>query len=96
MKDVYLILDHLASVLRLTRRAYENPEDDAFWSEIEDRLWTAGYCSRNSRGGAEEEIEFVVKELENMNSEKVARLKPLPARAYTMICDVLKNEGLLK
>lgn len=40
MRDIYLMLDHLASALRVTREKMENDDD---WWEIEEALWGAYY-----------------------------------------------------
>lgn len=95
----YRILDHLASVLRLTRHADKNPQDDEFWSNIEDELWSAYWYRQNSEydnGTSQFKIDTVVKLLENIEREKIGRLKPLPQLTYTMIREVLKREGFMK
>lgn len=100
MQDrTYRILDHLASVLRLTRHADENPQDDEFWSNIEDELWSAYWYREHSEydyGASEYKINTVVRLLENIDGEKIRRLKPLPRLTYTMIREVLKSAGFLK
>lgn len=99
MKDVHLILDHLASVLSLTRHADENPQDDTFWSNIEDELWSAYWYRENSEydyGSSQFKIDTVVRLLENIDNEKIKRLKPLPRQTYNMIREVLKTAGFIK
>ncbi len=100
MEDrTYRILDHLASVLSLTRRGDENPQDNEFWSNIEAELWSAYWYKENSQydyGTSEYKINTVARLLENIDGEKIRRLKPLPQRAYDMIREVLKHEGFLK